>query len=371
MMMLQGHFIDTMLAPAYRDSNHPVFAIWHFMRGMTAPIFFFVSGAIFVFLLLKDDRPLIQNVRINKGLRRAALLLILGYLLKFNLFALLFLQVYPSFIAVDVFHCIGLALLALIGLYALHRRWGWSLPWLYGSLGVMLFVFAPNILAYDYRSWPLFLQNYFTLANGSTFTPIPWVGYSLLGGVLGWHMHRSPYWYHTSTATPWILLMLGLWLHFSTATILNNFYQITGVEQFKTVMHYNHTFWRLGHVLVVFAAFMWITRAVNRIPPLLLKMGSETLVIYSAHYVLLYGTWFGLGIKHLGQSTWSPFAAALGAVLFVALFVYLVYRLEDLRTLLYDRWLWRFKLWRRFWGLRWRRRALWPRVRPSQLFQRR
>lgn len=40
LMMLQGHFVDTMLAYQFRDLGNVIYSTWFFMRGMTAPIFF-------------------------------------------------------------------------------------------------------------------------------------------------------------------------------------------------------------------------------------------------------------------------------------------------------------------------------------------
>ena len=39
LMMLQGHFIDTLLAIEYRDSNTLAFNTWQYFRGITAPVF--------------------------------------------------------------------------------------------------------------------------------------------------------------------------------------------------------------------------------------------------------------------------------------------------------------------------------------------
>ncbi|HRF38137.1 MAG TPA: heparan-alpha-glucosaminide N-acetyltransferase domain-containing protein, partial [Saprospiraceae bacterium] len=86
LMMLQGHFVDTLLAPEYRDLNSPIFNAWTFMRGLTAPVFFTVTGIVFVFLLLKENKPLKEHVRVRKGIRRAFFLLALGYLLKWNVY---------------------------------------------------------------------------------------------------------------------------------------------------------------------------------------------------------------------------------------------------------------------------------------------
>jgi uncharacterized membrane protein len=335
MMMLQGHFVDTMLGEAYRNPDNLVYSTWFFFRGMTAPIFFFVSGAIFVFLMLKDPRPWRENVRVQKGLRRVLLLLFLGYALKTNIPSLLILNFYPSMWVVDVFHIIGLAVLSVIGIFILHKSTGWNLPLMYFSLAALIFIIAPDIKEAELGGVPIFLQNYLTYEHGSTFVIFPWVGFSLFGAVLGWHMHKNPNFYHGQWA-PIILLLGGLWLHFNTSLMLSNLYNFTQIEQIKQLMYNNTPIWRLGHVMVVFAIFIWLTRLFQNIHSLILKIGSETLVIYSVHYVMLYGTWFGVGITTLGARTWSPWATVLGAVLFLAFFAYLIHRIEDIRRILYD-----------------------------------
>lgn len=39
LMMLQGHFIDGLLAPQFRDLDQKWFQIWTYFRGITAPVF--------------------------------------------------------------------------------------------------------------------------------------------------------------------------------------------------------------------------------------------------------------------------------------------------------------------------------------------
>jgi len=84
LMMLQGHTVGTVLAPQFQDNSFTLYYIWSFMRGITAPVFFFSSGTIFSYLLLRKDLPFWQNERVTKGIKRAALLLLTGYLLRFN-----------------------------------------------------------------------------------------------------------------------------------------------------------------------------------------------------------------------------------------------------------------------------------------------
>ncbi len=223
--MLQGHFIDSMLAPAYRDPSAEWYALWSFMRGMTAPIFFTVTGMVFVFLLLRKNLPFGENPRVKKGIRRGLFLIGIGYLLRLNIWSLLTGHLDGAFWAVDVLHCIGIALLALIALYALSTSFSWVFPWLLVGAGISVFLITPNLRLTDWSFLPLPLEHYFTRAHGSVFTPLPWVGYAFFGGSLGWHIHRCTHWYRQFW-WPVALLALGLLLHFSSSKMLMNAYEL-------------------------------------------------------------------------------------------------------------------------------------------------
>ena len=330
LMMLQGHFVDTMLAYRFRDLENALYSTWFFMRGMTAPIFFTVTGLVFTFLLLRDGRPIKENERIRKGIRRGFFLIFMGYLLKVNFPAFLIGWFYKSYPALDVLHNIGFALLALIGLYCLHLISKISLPLIYFGGGIFIFLINPTWLAYEWDFLPIVLRNYFDADNGSIFLPVPWLGFTLLGAGIGWHLFHKTYLYRT-WYWPAILLTTGLTLHFFSTKGLLLLNQWTGWANFLQLAYDNVLFWRFGHVLIIISLFIFLEKIIT-FPPLMLKIGSETLTIYATHYVVLYGTWLGIGIKTFGQFTWHPIPVIIGAILFVlAAIVYIKY-IEEIRT---------------------------------------
>lgn len=333
LMMLQGHFIDTLLADKYRNPESLLYSAWNFMRGMTAPIFFTSSGLIVVFLMLKDGRPLKDNIRVKKGIRRGFFLILLGYLLKWNLGAVLKFHFYRSFISLDVLHSIGIALLLLIMAYALHKVSRIPLLFYLFFMGMGVFLLYNPMLTQDWSGLPIFFQNYVTLANGSVFTPIPWVGYTLIGGLLGWQVHRFQKWYATIwSAIP--IFLVGLTLHLYSYELTKGLSDLISWPILLGLVEQQWLFWRMGQVFIVLSLFILLTQIFYRfIPALFLTIGSETLTIYSVHYVLLYGTWTGIGLKSiLGERSLNAWQAGVGAVLFIVFFVYLVYRLEDIRA---------------------------------------
>jgi hypothetical protein len=132
--MLQGHFIDTLLAPIYRDDSNIFFNIWSYFRGVTAPTFFTISGLVFMYLLLKAKEKGNDKSRIRKGLYRGLLLLFIGYTLRIDFFGWLQGKFYPYFLVVDVLQCIGLSLILMVGLYYLFK----SNTFVYQKLSVTL-----------------------------------------------------------------------------------------------------------------------------------------------------------------------------------------------------------------------------------------
>src|SRR5690606_2994851 len=121
-MMLQGHFIDTLLNPVWRDSSYLAYNIWSYFRGVTAPTFFTISGLVFLYLLLKAKDKGTDNKRIKKGLTRGLMLLGIGYLLRISFSNWLSGYFDTYFLVIDVLQCIGLSLIILIGLYLLTQK---------------------------------------------------------------------------------------------------------------------------------------------------------------------------------------------------------------------------------------------------------
>lgn len=316
LMMLQGHFIDGLLDPAFRDPGNTVFATWKYFRGITAPVFFTVSGFIFTFLLIRVPRQGLDNPRIRKGVHRGLQLIAIGYLLRTNFLGLLKGVIYPSFYLVDVLHCIGMALLLIIGIYMLAERFGKNiLPLLLLLTGVGLFLFEPVYKTWDYSALPQLLANYFTKANGSVFTVVPWVGYAAIGGFLATAFHRyreSRYLYLKSIA---LTLLAGTLLLWQSSPFFSWLGQQTGIQLFADIVSNNYLFIRLGDVMLVFSVFILLRSLMNQ--PVFLRIGQNTLSIYVIHFIILYGSFTGLGLYRFLHHTLAPAIAIPGALLFM------------------------------------------------------
>ena len=319
-MMLEGHFIDGLLAPEYRDENNLFYATWHYIRGMTAPVFFTVSGFIFTYLLIKEQNPAKMgwnHVRVQKGVRRGINLIIIAYLLRANILNL-FTPDYTDMNVrrVDVLHCIGLSLLFLIAFYLLTYRRKNRLRMSIMLLGTtfVAFFFEPIYSHLTYEYLPMALANYFTKENGSVFTIFPWFGYASLGGFMGFLFYKNrenPHLYRNMVI--WYILLGVILITFPYW--MGKIADTLQIHSLQLIAHGDYLIKRIGNVLLFFALFMILRHVITS--PTLQKIGQNTLSIYVIHYIILYGSFTGMGLYRYFHDQLTPWQAIIGAILFV------------------------------------------------------
>lgn len=319
-MMLEGHFIDGLLAPKYRDENNLFYATWHYIRGMTAPVFFTVSGFIFTYLLIKEQNPAKMgwnHVRVQKGVRRGINLIIIAYLLRANIFNL-FTPGYTDMNVrrVDVLHCIGLSLLFLIAFYLLTYRRKNRLRMSIMLLGTtfVAFFFEPIYSHLTYEYLPMALANYFTKENDSVFTIFPWFGYASLGGFMGFLFYKNrenPHLYRNMVI--WYILLGVILITFPYW--MGKIADTLQIHSLQLIAHGDYLIKRIGNVLLFFALFMILRHVITS--PTLQKIGQNTLSIYVIHYIILYGSFTGMGLYRYFHDQLTPWQAIIGAILFV------------------------------------------------------
>ncbi|MGB5428468.1 acyltransferase family protein [Eudoraea sp.] len=331
LMMLQGHFVDGLLENSFRDPNSVIFSVWSYFRGITAPVFFTVSGFIFTYLLIRVPEKGFNNPRIKKGIKRGIQLLLIGYLLRLNLFGLFKGEMYASFFLVDVLHIIGLSILGIIGLYLLtSKQKKYVFPLLLLTISCLLFSFEPIYSNWTFQILPDALANYFTKTNGSVFTIIPWFGYTAIGGFFSYlfiHYKNSQSLYPTAIS---VAALTGIFLIFFSSDLFIAVSSITGIQLFEAIAANNYLFIRLGDVLIAFAVFMLLRQFITS--RAILKIGQNTLSIYVIHFVILYGSFTGLGLYQFFYQSLPPAILIPTAIafMFVCSFLSLYYaRNED------------------------------------------
>ncbi|TXE19645.1 DUF1624 domain-containing protein [Psychroserpens burtonensis] len=315
LMMLQGHFIDTLLDPIYRDESNIAYQIWSYFRGITAPTFFTISGLVFLYLLLKakdkgDDKP-----RIKKGIYRGLLLIGIGYALRLDIFGWLTGDFSNYILVIDVLQCIGLSLIILIGCYVLFRKQVKLLSFLLFILGCFSFLTEPLYRRLDLSHIPIVFANYMTTTNGSIFTILPWFGFTAFGGFLATiffsHVHRNRF----RLVTVLSFFIFGSLLIEYSSLLLMKLYYWTDIALFKASAYYNYLFTRFGDVLLLLGVFYAAEPFLKG--SLIGKIGQKTLSIYVIHFIIIFGTFTGLGLNHFYFKALNPTEAIIGALVFM------------------------------------------------------
>lgn len=336
LQMVQGHTVDVLLSNDYRNLDSFFFSTWFFMRGMTAPIFLFTSGTVFTYLFRSNHEPFFKNHRVKKGLLRFLLLVGLGYLMRYpTATVVIFSDVTPeqwtTFFTVDVLHLIGFGILFIM-LFAYISEIIGKKDTIVFSIGALLFfILSPITSQINWTDYlPVSIAGYFYEKTGSLFPLFPWVGFLLCGAMLGSYLAKNPSIFKTTQFS----LKLAIW----GALLIILFVVIKSVENtigIETIKYWAESIGlislRVGIVLLLNSIVSFISLKMNNIPKLLVLIGRNTLLIYVAHLIILYGSAWNPGLILLfgkNLNAWITVVAALIMIVTMTVMVIVIHRLK-------------------------------------------
>ncbi len=334
LMMLQGHFIDTLLSVTYRDLNTISYSVWSYFRGITAPTFFTISGLIFTYLLLKAKEKGLEKTRMRKGIIRGFFLIGIGYLVRIPFLAWLSGYFNSYFLVIDVLQCIGLSLILIIVLYSLCAKKNLLFSSILFLLGFLIFLSEPLYRALNFETIPAIFNNYVSKSNGSIFTITPWFGYIAFGAYLATLFHKYLHVAHFKKIAVTSFLIVGCLLIQYSSDLLISLYMVTDVKLFRDAANYNYLFTRLGNVFLYFSFFYGFEKFLKF--PLILKIGQKTLSIYVIHFIIIYGSFTGIGLNSLIGKILTPWQAVFGAILFMTTVCFISFYYVQTNAFLYS-----------------------------------
>lgn len=335
LQMVQGHTINVLLANHFRNEEYVFYAVWHFMRGMTAPVFMFTAGTVFTYLFRSVHKRFGKNPRVIKGLRRGLLLLGLGYLLRYPTWTIFdFSEVTADnlriFFAVDVLQLIGFSLFLLLLVLYLSEKSGLSDILIFSASAALIFFVSPFIEKINWSLLlPVPLAAYFFTDSGSLFPIFPWAGYVIAGGVLGSYLAKNPLVFKTKRFSYSLVLFGAAFMLISLiSTIITNSlgFTIPNLQTDPGVIIF-----RVGFVLVLTAIVSYIALKVERIPQLLILVGRNTLLIYVVHLMILYGSAWNPGINFIWGNSFNGWLSTLSALVMITFMTLMVIGLHKLK----------------------------------------
>jgi uncharacterized membrane protein len=326
--MVQGHTIDTLLADNFRNPDNLIYATWHFMRGLTAPIFMFTAGIVFTYLFRLVQKPFNENPGVKKGIKRGLLLIFLGYLIRYptwTIFDFSYVSDYSMgvFLAVDVLQLIGFGLLAILLLLYISEKIKLNDYYNFTLVALLILLVSPMFFNIDWNSFlPQAIAGYFYTGTGSLFPFFPWAGYVIAGGVLGAYLAKHPKVFKSSKFSLW-LAAIGFAL-IIVSIIIDYFSALKGNEAVVNSATTSLIFFRVGAVLVLNAIVSYISLKVNSIPKLIILIGRNTLMIYVVHLLILYGSAWNPGLYGWIGKSFNGLQAVISAVVMFGLMILMV-----------------------------------------------
>lgn len=318
-MMLQGHTLDAVLAPALKTG--PLFDGWTFMRGLTSCAFLFLSGFVFVFV---TDRRVGRRggalAAADRRLRRFAFFLLLGYALHLPVEKLELLPAmndgqWRLLLSADVLQCVAVMLTLLQGL-ALAVRGTRTRAALAAVLAVVLVAGTPAVWRVEWPAYlPLTVAAYFSPATGSVFPLFPWGGFVLLGAVAA-HLHAR----FTGHVAPESLRA------FARQALLPAGAALVVASEVGWRLPWwpfgPTAFWfdspslfclRAGLVLMLVGLLALAVPRLHRTPYVIQAVARQSLLVYAVHLCLVYGSIWNPGLKQYFPNGLS-LVPAFGAV---------------------------------------------------------
>jgi len=243
------------------------------------------------------------------------LLIVIGYSLRVNLISWFEGYFNTYFLVIDVLQCIGLSLILLVGLHVLFKRSSYIFSIVLFAIGCLCFITEPLYRDLVIKDVPLFFANYMTKINGSVFTILPWFGYTAFGAFLSTiffrHAHRNRF----KVFTIITFFAVGYFLVYHSSWFLKELYYLTDIELLILSADYNYLFTRLGNVLILLGVFYTFERFLKQ--SIIARIGEKTLSMYVIHFVILFGSFTGVGLKRFYNQSLNPTEAIIGTLGFI------------------------------------------------------
>ncbi|NQW28950.1 MAG: acyltransferase [Ignavibacteria bacterium] len=326
--MMQGHVLDAMVQGSAIDTTIFPWNVWQFVRGLTAPVFLMVSGAVHAFATKRNADGSVREDVIAKRIRMAITIIGIGYLMVFpanRVWDLPFVpaQNWMNFYAVNILQLTGAALILFVFSMATTtnvKQMGKRAAIVLAAILALAPVFQFTQLASAFPDW---FSSYLTSDSGSLFPMFPFAGYLFAGLMVGVWLKGLPeeqrdtklkrYGWRVGLAVASLAVLTQLTLE--SLGVANSVLE----SPMSTILFFR----RAGIVLMIFSLAVLVLQRTWNMREWYSLFGTKSLYIYIIHLVLLFGTpwWNGPGRWGFRQFTLAEGAMFAVGIITTTLFV--------------------------------------------------
>ncbi len=303
LMMVQGHTVFALIDYNIISSSKWYWEFWTSIRGLTAPIFLMVSGAVHIFANKRNADGEVPATTFKKRIKTCSILLIIGYLLQFpanNLYDIPFISeagLYKLF-SVNVLQMFSISLLLLNAVFKLTKN-NFQLMTVVFVLGNLFLIMAPLSLTTNwFEILPLPIASFLSMQHGTIFPILPFSGYLFIGSFIGCLIQRESPENRNNfiakkipvIAIPYIIIGVMM------------FYNI-GIEcKIHVPIHFGIIISRAGFALLAISIAAWLYKYVpcfSRFENIISMFSKRALFIYVIHLLIIYGSPVTPGLVHV------------------------------------------------------------------------
>jgi uncharacterized membrane protein len=293
LLMLEGHLLRALLLPSLQGSA--LFRLHEFIHGLSAPAFLFGAGLTFVISTRRRWREYHHwGPPLSRRVRRLLLVYSLGVGLHLPFLSLRKIMIdgmrsdILQLFQCDVLHCIGIGLLVLHGLVFFFKT---EIRFYGMVLSAVIAICFLTPLMWDINgleSLSPWLSQMVNGTHGSPFPLFPYLGFLFSGVLVSWEYlvaverKREGDFMIKVFMVGSVLVFCGMLFDFIPFSIYPTYnYWFTSPNYFLI---------RAGALMILFSLFWTLTHRWKIAVPVLTVLGVESLLIYVAHLIVLYGT---------------------------------------------------------------------------------
>ena len=329
--MIETHVVNALLKTSLREGTF--FSVLNFINGLVAPSFLFCAGLAFAITIRKRGEEFLGlQPSFWRSVIRLLVILAVGYSLHLPFFSFSRVihetdaQGWNLFFQADILQVIAVTILFLQFLYVITRN-NKVFLWITGIAATALVFASPVIRETEFASLPLWLRPYLTAQVMSPFPLFPWSAFLIFGILTGIWFFRVKESLSEPTAAKTVSVLAFI------AIVVALFWEIIPVTLYP-----HHDFWdaspefffvRLGIVTLLLTGLWRLEHSHQGEPTtsrsLILTFGRESLLVYVAHLLIVYGQDYEWSLfKHYGNTlnylqcfgVFAALTAAMGVLAF-------------------------------------------------------